>query len=898
MATGKFQKKQTKAIKSDGRYIFADFSEGLYLLDSPRSINQQLASLALKGGRNVWAEYGALVPQYGYNIETALPQNEYVVGITEDSKSSASVFILTMLGNIYHYSAYDGLKKYKTSFEYINEDCLFTRLNNNLVVYNEGACSIFGDYYKEGTYKEITNTAQVSNFGSYAVFNIDNEYSDYFWRGKKFAVPNVGGFKVTSIKEATKKITTAIKMQDLAIANGWTLKGVVASSGGSENKVVLDSASNTYVSIKPVKQSGSTHTTTTKKLQWSCYYYNITKDATKTLFQKVGLPTSGYFYCQENAAINKKLYFTENPSIKATNANQIVNRFFNITIFTSNSKFFPWINIMSGSNASNGAFAPTDTVGSGDTAFTLSRDTSGDFYTTQTITIQDPDYTDYTLTFSVPLADGSTNVKTKEHLAAGQYTWVITNNKTLNKIVCKIVAGESTLYESPLESTGIELKAFEDNPTGEISKGLAELLNENNEVINEGIIKSISVTAVPESSETAMDKLTEVKVSVGEKSMLPIDLIYTPEDSKLPTITMHPKLLGGTANRLCIYDTDGTIYYSAVGIVDDFKEADGAGYFKDFYNDTSDCLRIEDYLNGILVSKQNGLYYVTISSSISSNSVSATNEAGINISKVAEIGQQYSGDHCIVGKDVMAFDSNSGSLVMACTQNVFGNIQSGGIMISSDYINSANLGITEEKRKLVYNSENNCFILYHGDNLNKGLLWTVNGSLFPREVDNIIFDYVRFNQGVLSITREGVIAQDFKRGTIIPNVSSIAEFEPIGLKDNRCILCSILEVSEMHGIEYSVTTSNAGHSYQKVKPIINYGVNKLDLPPMIYSDKGKNIVVDSFELVRQWASKKSTATRIYAPMSGREGVSLTIEFKPNQAFCLIALRLIDFSQGE
>ena len=67
---------------------------------------------------------------------------------------------------------------------------------------------------------------------------------------------------------------------------------------------------------------------------------------------------------------------------------------------------------------------------------------------------------------------------------------------------------------------------------------------------------------------------------------------------------------------------------------------------------------------------------------------------------------------------------------------------------------------------------------------------------------------------------------------------------------------------------------------------------------MLYSDKGKNIIVDSFELVRQWASKKSTATRIYAPMSGREGVSLTIEFKPNQAFCLIALRLIDFSQGE
>lgn len=898
MATGKFQKKQTKAVKSDGRYIFADFSEGLYLLDSPRSINQQLASLALKGGRNVWAEYGALVPQYGYNIETELPQNEYVVGITEDSKSSASVFILTMLGNIYHYSAYDGLKKFKTTFEYINEDCLFTRLNNNLVVYNEGACSIFGDYYKEGTYKEITNTAQVSNFGSYATFNIDKDYADYFWRGKKFAVPDVGGFKVTSIQDSNKITTTSIAIQNLAIANNWTLKGVVTSNEKTENKVVLDTVSNTYVSIKPVKQSGGTHTTTTSKLQWSCYRYNITRDATIKIFKNAGFPTSGYFYCQKNAAINKKLYFSGNSSKKASSASQLNSRHFSISIAGTVMKFYPWINIMNGSNASNGAFNNTDAAGGGDTAFTLTRDTSGDFYTTTTTTVQDPDYTDYTLTFRVPLADGSENLLTKEHMSAGQYNWVIQNDINVNKITCKIVAGESSLYSSTLESTGIELKAFEDNPGGEITAGLAELLDADGNIINQKTINSISVTAVPESSETLMDKLTAAKVSIGEKTILPIDLIYTPEDNNLSKITMHPRLLGGAANRLCIYDTDGTIYYSAVGIVDNFKESDGAGYFKDFYNDTSDCLCIEDYLNGILVSKQNGLYYVTISNSISSSSVSATNEAGINISKVAEIGQQYPGDHCIVGKDVMAFDSNSGSLVMACTQNVFGNIQSGGIMISSDYINSANLGITEEKRKLVYNSENNCFILYHGDNLNKGLLWTVNGSLFPREVDNIIFDYVRFNQGVLSITREGVIAQDFKRGTIIPNVSSIAEFEPIGLKDNRCILCSILEVSEMHGIEYSITTSNAGHSYQNVKPVINYGIQKLELPPMIYSDKDKNIIVDSFELVRQWASKKSTATRIYAPMSGREGVSLTIEFKPNQAFCLIALRLIDFSQGE
>ena len=277
MAASKFQKKQTKAVKSDGRYIFSDFSDGLYLLDTPRSINQQLASLALKGGRNVWAEYGALVPQYGYNIEAQLPKNEYVVGITEDSKSSASVFILTMLGNIYYYSAYDGLKKYKTTFESIDENCLFTRLNNSLVLYNKGACSIFGDYYKESSYKEINNTAQASNFGSYAIFNIDDEYKDFFWRGKKFSVPKVGGFKITSIKKSEKKTTTAIKLKDLQIKDDWSLRGVVTSNGETENKVVLDEASNTYISIKPVKQTGGTHTITTKKIQWRTLSFPVSR---------------------------------------------------------------------------------------------------------------------------------------------------------------------------------------------------------------------------------------------------------------------------------------------------------------------------------------------------------------------------------------------------------------------------------------------------------------------------------------------------------------------------------------------------------------------------------------------------------------------------------------------
>ena len=157
MANNDFVKKTIKPAKNDGRYIFADFSTGLYLLDTPRGIGEQLASLALKGGRNIWTEYGALVPQYGYMTKGQLPEIERVVGITKDSKSSASVFILTMLGNVYYYSAYDGLRKYKTSFESIEDGALFTRMNNDLILCSGGATSMFGAYYKESQYEEIVN---------------------------------------------------------------------------------------------------------------------------------------------------------------------------------------------------------------------------------------------------------------------------------------------------------------------------------------------------------------------------------------------------------------------------------------------------------------------------------------------------------------------------------------------------------------------------------------------------------------------------------------------------------------------------------------------------------------------------------------------------------------------
>ena len=52
-------KKGTKSI--DGSWVFSDFSKGLYLLNTPRNIGEQLYSLAMVSGRNCWSEKGALV---------------------------------------------------------------------------------------------------------------------------------------------------------------------------------------------------------------------------------------------------------------------------------------------------------------------------------------------------------------------------------------------------------------------------------------------------------------------------------------------------------------------------------------------------------------------------------------------------------------------------------------------------------------------------------------------------------------------------------------------------------------------------------------------------------------------------------------------------------------------
>lgn len=879
MANNDFVKKTIKPAKNDGRYIFADFSTGLYLLDTPRGIGEQLASLALKGGRNIWTEYGALVPQYGYMTKGQLPEIERVVGITKDSKSSASVFILTMLGNVYYYSAYDGLRKYKTSFESIEDGALFTRMNNDLILCSGGATSMFGAYYKESQYEEIVSNATSSNYGSYAIISVPYIYSDYFWRGKKIAIKGIGGFNITSIVDSIMQVATSIPFSNLVNTLDWTLKSHIVVKDSENVTVNLDETSGLSVSSVVTKHEGTSSTVTTKTLTHECY------KVTRVWKDPLGCPDSGYVYLPKGSGVKAKL-LGSNSSLSQTNSQSSLRPTV-VTVY--GTTVYEVVSEVKGNVATYSCLQ-----GYSKNHYKLTRYSAGDLYNVKTESVSSPEYYTHVITFNIPLADGTILTYSTNDLATGEYEWSISNDKNTREIIVTISTGDTIVAQKIFTNGGL-LKCVQDNPDGEIAKGLCDYIDSTGTVKNTTTEGSIELTIVPIDKEANLDNLTQSSVSIGEQTLLPIDLIFKPEDSAIRQTTIVPKLLGSANNRLLIYDVNGNVYYSAVGILDDFKEADGAGYFGSFYNDTSECLAIEDYLNGALITKQNGLYYVTVSDTITNGT---SGNSGLNITKVSEIGQQYAGDHVIVGEKVYAFDSNSGSMVLACTQNMFGNVVSGRILVASEYIDSVNLGISEQRRKFVHNSEANCFILYYGEHLDKGLVLTSTGSLFPRELDIRIFDCVRFNQGTLSITREGLISQDFKKGTIILNKTPIAEFEAIGLKDNRCICSSMLEVTELNGIEYNITTSNAGVSYQHINPSINYGLNDTKLPPMVYSDKDKKLYTDSFELTTKWAAKKSNLTRVYAPMSGRDGISISLEFAANQAFCLAALRLPDFSQGE
>ena len=374
-------------------------------------------------------------------------------------------------------------------------------------------------------------------------------------------------------------------------------------------------------------------------------------------------------------------------------------------------------------------------------------------------------------------------------------------------------------------------------------------------------------------------------VTLSEKTLMPLTFVYKPEDTAIEQHSIVPRFTAWADNRLFIEDVNGYIYYSQVGVLDSFEEKYGAGYFGGFYNDTSNLLDIESYKDGAVICKENGIYYLTVS------------DTETNITKISNIGQQYAQDHVIVNNTIYAFDTHSGSLVIAAQQNMFGSVVAGKEYIKSEYIDAVDNGIVDSPRTLVYNQEAGAMMLYYGANLNKAMV-IIGDSLYPRELDCSVTVFRQFNNGVLIIDTNSRILQDYKQGTLIPNLTAVAEFEPIALKDNRCICASLIEVTELNGIEYWITTLNECTSYQHIIPPIQEGVDVDYLPPMLYSDKSTKVIYDSFELERVWAEKKSNVTRIAAPMSGRRGVQISIEFPENQAFCLCALRLNDFSQGE
>lgn len=646
----KFNRLKTKAVKDNKTYVFSNFDQGLYLLDTPRSLGEQLASLALIGGRNIIVEKGALVPQFGYEILAELPEGEFVAAISKDNKTTGSFFLITQAGKVYLYTSAQGLKLYKTELGPVSE-LVIAHDGPHLIAYNNGQLYLFGSFYKDAESVSIATDVTLSDYDQYYQFTVTKENAIYYWNGKGIAV------------------TGTINGESVTLAH-------------------------TVISMT-----------------------------------------------------------------------------------------------------------------------------------------QDPDTGNYTIRTTVE--------------------------------------GNHVRYE------------------------------------NSGL------------------------VSIAEQTILAWDAIYYPEDYNPDTPAedqpeedqpkqMTPQLLEVCTNRLFIVDISGRIYYSQIGGIDafansidplnynGFREELGAGYFEGFYRDTTKTLAIEDYMSGALVTKEDGLYYLQLTAPTYQYTQTGPGGEGIlslsqnntSIKKIANIGQKYATDHVIVREQVIAYDTWSGSIVEACGVNVFGQMVSGNVIIDQRFLNSQNSGINSTRRCLAYNGLENLFTLYYGENLNYGIVLTLNSTIFPRQLDINIENYIGFNQGVVGVTLEGKIIQEYKANTVIENIPACADFEAIGLRDNRFSCASILEITELNGVEYSVTTKNAGTSMQNIKPPINQGLNGVNLPPLIYSDYKFNMINDSFELTSKWADKKANVTRLYAPMSGREGVQLSIEFAKNTTFCLAALRLPDFSQGE
>lgn len=928
-------KRKDKVVKDNGSYIFSDFSYGLYLLDTPRYLTEQLGSLALVGGRNVWSEKGALTAQYGTITKENIPLKAPILNISKDTKGTSSIFVVAGDGTVYLYSVSEGLKRFETKLQDPTDDLLIARKGGDLYTYYGGSLHLFGGYYAESDFVEIANNVKCADFGTFIEVEIPIDKKDLIWVGKQLEVEDHGQFTVNSLKEGEGYIYTDFTFSDLSQYEDWKIVGnLYAGNNNKQIKICSNPLTAIDIQTQTIEES-STETKTT--VEYECYKMVTPFPNGSTMYE-------GYVYVKPNPKAGSKIYATNHVYVNTSTFTFRLNS----TVVTSSSKLtelkvdtYKYKDEYQGT----GNTITVTSVGSNGTLYvgdvsqthsTLTRYKSGDIATTETIVTPIGTKTVRNVTVTLPMNNGTTETFSTENLQEGSYEYDIIRNHVENTITFKLIRSSNTIYSKTVSGN---LLAIDEAPYALVGNGEESLILYIGDEIENKVLADVLIARM--SPRVNYQGGIPERVNIGEKCSIEVPVIYTPEDKNAtdlpykkdskgnPYYVVTPRLMEWCSNRLLVEDVTGNIFYSQVGtvyryddnqeIVSAFDEAQNAGYFGGFYNDNSNLLDLDDFKDGILITKENGLYYLTIKTQTSLQSVSGSyltiTSNDVNIEKISEIGQQYRQDHCIVGNEVYAYDSHSGALVKAITQTVFGALVAGKPLVSADYLRSRDLGIADAPRRcLVYNAEAGVFTLYYGQDLKQGIVYVPStDGLFPRELKNPNDYCTMLNEGVCLIDVAANISEDFKKGTIIEDVEPYADFEAIGLRDNRFINCSVMEITELNGINYNILTTNIAASNQKVVPNTDIGYNNTLYPPMLYSEYGNTFastkLFDTFGQLEgddpdqgiplaKWAEKSSNMTRIYAPMSGRFGVGITVLFPKNEDFCLAAIRLPDFSQGE
>lgn len=943
-----FQKGKARQAKINGQWIFGDFSEGLYLLDTPRSITEQLGSLALVGGVNTFCEKGALIPQYGY-VEKSKINNEYIVAISKDVESGY-LFLLANTGNVFLYTPNEGIKRFKTTLEEVSESALMTCRQDELIISDNGKNILFGSNYGDDATitKAISTAAPITTYTYFSDVEVPYEDRDFYWLGKRVYIEGIGDGTVTSIQQGRKMIKSAdFSFDSLNPSESWEIKGSIdltrdkSADDYDEGTVVktrninLGSSSKIHGEVR-VETTTIHWKETVKTVEYYAYKnptfvkypkaYNIQQQGSGNVSS-----IDNYYNMKILPEVGEDAILTIAPPVSVSdtienfriNGNKVTNdnmkwQYYNNTDttwreYTDSDIQNKKVTIFRADDSDNVTmrFSYDDP---NYRSFSMSKNRYVDVELerkpeSDIVRVDEVDRSETkkqnvaSIRFNLP-----SNLGTREFVINGLlpdvYNYTISFNSSTGEIT--VIISGLTQYDTkqvPLTggstNVGTLFEYYATSTRDEIVGGENSGIDlyKNGQRINTQEVYTQIIRIAHKNTESITVGET---TTISEKAYMELEWIYTPEeDSPEEPRILNPKLIAWSCNRLFVEDMEGAIYYSTVGSADNFNEDMGAGYFQGFYGDNSELLSIEEFLGKVLLTKKNGMYTLVIGQTNSSYSTAAGTSydtSGITIEKIAEIGQEYPNDHVIVREAIYAYDTNSASIVQAASQNVFGSIVAGTTLVSADYLSAQNFGIIDRKRCLTYNSEAQVFILYYGEDLTDGIVLTSQGSLFPRKLDRGVEYFIGFNQGVLGIMADGTIFQDFKRNTIVPSIKPVAEFEAIGVKDNRLLMGSILEVTELNGVEYDISVTNTDTSFQHIQPYTNYGIDGLNIPPLIYSDARDKY--PSFELKTKWAVKKSNLTRVYAPMSGREGVSIAFTFPANVSFCLAALRIPDLSQGE